>query len=307
MSTPFSTLSVDEKLDRLYSTVLFEIQNNSKRHSELSTSVAQLKTEVSGHLEAFSDQINVLKVDIDEVKKHEAITVKRFTAMETTLNNIRQTGMECDLVISGIGELEKNNDELLSMVSAVLKFVKCDKQYIVRSATRIGKSTNSNSKKTTGPRSILVKTGSKEEKIMILKAKRKVIISADKVIFNGKPIGSSQDVIYFNENLTKLNGDIYFAALKLKKLRLVKYVWLRNGTTYIKEQDDSKVIQVSNPEQINSFRTKNNLNSTPIDDMFISFEDVNVCPSTLQVNNEKTDGKPETRSKTRMTLSKPKS
>lgn len=281
----FKNLPMDEKLDKLYSTLLFEIENNGKRHYELSVTFEKLKADVTNNLQTFSDKIKILEGNIGAVKNNEAVTVKRLDAIDYAVNNLKQIGMCTDMVINGIVEVEQNRDELLSLVYTVLRQINCDKPYTVYSAFRIGKAAVNGNKN----RSVLVKLSSKVERNMILSAKRKVKITADKILFKNKPLGTADNIIYINESLTKLNADIYFAALKLKKANIVKYIWLRNGSTFLKENDSSAVTRISSIEQLKSFsRGKRKFNSTPID--LNESIDPNSSPPPMQEDKRLKDG-----------------
>ena len=58
--------------------------------------------------------------------------------------------------------------------------------------------------------------------------------------------------IYINENLTKINSDIFFRARVLRKDKLIHICWTSNGITFIKLQENSTKKRILNFTEFSS-------------------------------------------------------
>lgn len=68
-----------------------------------------------------------------------------------------------------------------------------------------------------------------------------------------KNVGTVNDVLYFDEHLTKELSQLYFMARSLRKRKLIKYVYIRNGALLVKRTDTSPVVKIIEPEELKVF------------------------------------------------------
>lgn len=266
MAAAFGSLSVDDKLDRLYNALVLEIENNNKRHSELSNQLVQWKSEVESNVNGFKTELESVMHVVRDLKNHDQVVDKKIQSVERTLNDLEQKSLSCDILITGIDEVESNNTDLVSIVNNTLQLVKIDKPFTVISARRIGKAAQDRTK----PRMICVQLNNCIVRNSILTAKRKRQITVNEIRFKNKPIGTSNDKVYFNENLTKLNSEIFYAARQLLKRKLINLLWIRNGSIFYKENKDSIAARFCDMDSVKLLVSKHNLNSTPVDDVFLN-------------------------------------
>ena len=66
--------------------------------------------------------------------------------------------------------------------------------------------------------------------------------------------------VYVNESLTALNGSIFKNSRQRLK-PFCKYIWTNNGTTFVKQHDDSKKIIIKNMENISDIEQRFKLES----------------------------------------------
>jgi hypothetical protein len=61
--------------------------------------------------------------------------------------------------------------------------------------------------------------------------------------FSTKDLGCNENrTIYINESLSAYNRRLYSAAKELKKQGKLKYLWVRNGTIFVRKEDGGRKI-----------------------------------------------------------------
>lgn len=181
-----------------------EIKTNIKRSIEyqeiLNKAVQKLKTENKEQ-----------KVEIFELNQRmEGLERKSLDSTFNLYPLLATEGQDLHEVLEKIG----NNINL-----------KLDKEVIVDVFRRP-------KKKSGKPGDVVVKCSSPKLRDEILnKIKRKKLLHTD--------IGLNCDLgrIYGNEELTKQGKDIYFAALKEKREKHWKYLWVKAGRSYVKKEE----------------------------------------------------------------------
>lgn len=198
------------------------------------------------------DQINdywkkendLLKKQLSAVNNKYLQVNEKLTVVLGQINNIRQEGLSRNLLMKGIPEIDKDNVELKIMVGKILKKLRFELDMTYIDCFRIGKKTEDRS------RPVVVCLSSTGLKNVVLRDKRSTKISCANFSSEGRPWGPTEDLIYFDEHLTKENHTIYMAARKLKKHGF-KYVWTRNGRIFVKYDEDSKVLWIDSPGTLN--------------------------------------------------------
>jgi len=63
-------------------------------------------------------------------------------------------------------------------------------------------------------------------------------------IYKNRSILHLQKKVYINESLSKQNKRLFNSCLEYKKANRYKYIWTKNGKTFLKQGDESDVIVI---------------------------------------------------------------
>lgn len=164
------------------------------------------------------------------------------------------------MIIRNIPEDKKYEDKLLEIVQLLIQKIQYTKPVNICSVQRIGTVVDGEAKQQNRP--VVVKFASKSEMIDVLSVKKKVTINCSQILYGNEPIGTADQVIFFDERLTKLNSDLYYHARLLRKNGHVKYAWMRNGIVYVRKSENSSAVRIVEIQQCKSLEKKRKLNST---------------------------------------------
>lgn len=104
------------------------------------------------------------------------------------------------------------------------------------SAFRIGKDENRSAIK------VVFKTN--DTKLAIMKSKERFEL-------NSKKLGYTQDKkIYINHDLTKTNLELYMAAKNFKKENNFRYLWISNGSIFLRRDENSATLLIDDKEKL---------------------------------------------------------
>lgn len=255
----FSKCDSDEKLDRLYN-MLCNVQSVVKQSND------DIK-KLGKRVQAVDLRVDRIEQKVKSVEKKTDNTDGEIKQLKSTINELQQAKLECDMIIHGVPEIESDEQSLLTVVEIIIGQLNCDKPYNILSIYRLGKA-NDTSKKSK-PRPINVQFEHKNQKATVLKAKKKVEISCDKIKLEDKSIGKSNQLIYFDERLTKETSFLYYNARQLRKQQLLKQAFILNGNLFVRETEDSEAIRIRNREQLFLYKKDNKSNSTKNDEFDI--------------------------------------
>lgn len=233
----FSELNIDDKLKNLYSMMCMESENAKLRHQEVTGKFAELGTRI--------EVIEKKCLDVDERCSELSHTVEQ---LKSTVNDLQQSALHCDLLIQGVPEIEENDQELSSIIHQVINKVPFKPINGIASLHRVGKAKKQT--EATKPRPVLLKLENEDDKKGLLKAKKTVSISCDQFNCRGSPLGTKNQLIYFDERVTKYTADLFFEARKLRERNVIQSAWVRNGILKVKRSKDSDVIRIVNSQQL---------------------------------------------------------
>ena len=163
---------------------------------------------------------------------------KRVALIESSHDALEQYGRRNNLVISGIPDSVQNSDLELT-VASVLSDIDINVELKeVEDCHRIGKS-NNGSKKT-----IIRFINRKYCKKALLKRKQLERIDLKKHKF------VSDTRIFINENLKVKNEHLAFNCRSLKKRNYIFGIFTKNGTVYIKENENSRPVVILNMDAL---------------------------------------------------------
>lgn len=283
----FAMLSSEDKLDRMYNEIRCGNGLSAKNHKEL-----------SGKLDKLVERVVTVENKVENIDSKCNFLESKVKQLTVKVIDLEQKNLECNIVVRNVPEIEKNEQDLCAIVNLLIQRLKLDFEPNICCIRRMGKKGHS----PTVHRPILLQVTDKVDKTKLLIAKKKTKITCDQLAYEDKNVGTVDNVVYFDEHLTKELSQLYFLARNLRKRQLVKYVFIRNGTLLIKRSDNSPVVKIVDQEELKSFE-KRKLNSTELDEPMHEEQVINVS-SIIEHNtkklctqsNENEPGKIETRS-----------
>lgn len=164
--------------------------------------------------------------------------------MKRSLNNFEQRELNSNVIIRGVPEVpNEKQSETGHIVYEILKLLSFESSNEIVDIFRFGQSGKS-------PRPIMLKMFSSASKKTLLSSKKKCRIAAESIRINGRSIGSANDVIFMDEQLTPFSASIYYGARNLKKEKVVSFAWTTDGTVFVKKDEKSKPIKLSSPREV---------------------------------------------------------
>lgn len=242
-SDQFAQLSSDDKLNKMWEK-LCQVDDQSK---EMILNINTLKSEI-GKIDARVEKCEYRNNDLAEEVK----------SLKITVNDLQQAALDNDVIIRNVDEIEKNEDDLLTVTQLILDKINIPVPVNILNVRRLGRMTEGSKRN----RSILVTLGSAAERDRVMAAKRKVAIKGSQIVFENMAVGKDDTFIFFDENLTKHTADLYYAARQLRKRQQLKFVWVRRGKLYAKKRDGDQPTRITDLLKINEL-AKRKFNSTP--------------------------------------------
>lgn len=223
--------------------LLQEMREESKKQikdleTDLGRSVELCHVDISELTKKIDFQSEVIKKyeqSFEKVTLENKILSKKVNELESRVDELEQYSRSNSLEINGIPESSTESViEIVKTVSSKLG-VQIDNKDI-DACHRLGVKKNDEEIKHRG---IVVRFTTRVIKEDVLQ-KRRV-----KRNFNTKDIGFSDrpaEVVYINESLSSARRQVLNAARKLKRDKLVAFVWVRNGKILVRVEQDSKVV-----------------------------------------------------------------
>ena len=237
----------------------------------LVSELKEVKVELSSQtkiIDGLKDSLSYLSKDVEDLKSENQIMKKEMklikegnlclaekvvkvqeneSALSIRLNQMDNFLRGNNIEIQGVAVSENENQEDLEKITmAILKIV--DPRIVRQQIGEIKRvrPTNTNHKTNDGKRvfnPILVKFKSREVKVNIMKAKKKLA--------NANLNGISDGKIYINENLTKYSRNLLFHARRFRRDNGWMFAWCsQGGTILMKQQMNSPVIVINSMEDI---------------------------------------------------------
>ncbi|XP_074031348.1 uncharacterized protein [Leptinotarsa decemlineata] len=165
-------------------------------------------------------------------------------SLQSKVNDLDQASHSNNLEIQGIPE--KRNEDLLNIVEKIGAYINCNvTPHTVDYALRV--QSNHNSSNTTS-KNIIVKFTSRKERdlfLMAVKTKRIRNNNSAKMSLDG-----ISDAFYINEHLTLANKLLYRDVRAAARDKQFKYVWVKNGVSFCRKDDSSRIIAIKSQELI---------------------------------------------------------
>lgn len=233
--------TISEKLEIIISNQTTQ----SKEVQNLQNEVRDIKQ----YIESLIDENETLRSENRQLK-HE------FQKNKIELEKIKQKQLLKQIEISGVPDKISQN-----AASAVIKIAEKVGSNIEEKDIKDLYLKKNNSKKSGEPAKIIIKFHKLGTKINFLENLKKKTISTK--IFEMIPNEGETDddnnaiyinddnAIYINERLTPYFNFLYKKARDLKKTKNIEYAWVKNGKVFIRKTSSSKVIHVTEENNLN--------------------------------------------------------
>lgn len=241
------------------------MQDNKKDSADKHTELVQKISEVQTKHESLQIEHNLL------LKQHKTLQLD-FLQLKSEVSDIAQQNLSSNVIINGVPEIETTDSELDQLVQNVFSGLNLATSAEVVDNKRLGKKSDDPNVK----RSILVKLGNSSLKTAVIKAKRGTKdFNCGLINFKNKKLGSANEQIYINEQLSPYKAYLYSEVRKLKKSGTVKYAWINNGTVLVREKDKGRVQQISHEgDLVKLWRINDTVNGAEYDTMEESGDEI---------------------------------
>lgn len=184
----------------------------------------------------FVPQMQQLKNENAELKQQVTRLEEKVAAVQNHCNNQEQYSKRNEVILSGIPTQKDENTPAL--ISNICQKVQMTLQpWEVLAAHRLPKRKN-------GDIPIIVKFHRRDFKEALIKKIKQADLKAS--MFGGKETVK----IYANEHLTRDNQKLFQKSRELLYYGY-RYVWTRNGNTFVREKEQSPIHKIENEDQIN--------------------------------------------------------
>lgn len=191
----------------------------------------------------------IIQSNVDLQNENEELK-QQINNVNFKMDKIEQQLIENNITISGI---EKQNDENIEEIiikvakSINVEITQNDIEECYRSETR---------KKTAGfPPEIFIKFKNIKIKNEILENKKGKRLNT-KILNDENQNQNAQyesRPLYINEQLTKYRQKLHKESRDARRENKVKYVWVNRGNVYVRKTDTSKIIKITEINQLNDF------------------------------------------------------
>ncbi|XP_013173848.1 PREDICTED: uncharacterized protein LOC106122445 [Papilio xuthus] len=224
----------EDELKKIAPTLL-EIQQSNRN---IESSIAFL----SAQNEEYRKKIEKLERQAQEDKKY-------VTLLEEKIEDIQKSMRKTCFEIKNVPKKDKESKEdLIEMVTNLTKNIGCDvdKNHIKDIYRVRGKKDGARNTP------IIVETTSTILKNDILKMSKSFNIRhKTKICAQHLGLRNGEDVpVYVTENLTPKSARLYFLARDLVKSKSYKFCWTAYGKVYVRKDENSAIILISNESQI---------------------------------------------------------
>lgn len=190
-----------------------------------------------------------LKARVDTIDRQQVTIVDELCFLSSELAESQQAPLAANATLRGIPETENIDSHLLSAVKLVLKKCLPGAHNSVVSVERIGRL-----RKEEKGRPIVIKFIDSEKQKEVIKAFRNHPPTLADITFNDKTTaGTSNDKLYLNDQLGRINSRVYYNARKLLKTGAVKFVWCTEGRIFVRKAEGEPAFKISHITQLAKF------------------------------------------------------
>lgn len=200
------------------------VESNASTKNDILQKIGELITELSQ-----------VKQKVESVVTENVELRSEIKILHVQLNEVRQHGLSQNMLIRGVPETELNDTQLRELTLKCINLVEClvDPSELLH-VTRIGRKIDGKN------RPILVKFYSEylRDNVIALKKKRRIKIS--EISQQSIQLESPDDLVYFDEHITRENAVLFGLARKLYPMG-AKFVWLKRGRIFVRLEENGPV------------------------------------------------------------------
>lgn len=227
-----------EKLDQKMDLVLGKLDSLTKSVDFLAKKYEELKDNVKGTIE---NQEKVNKA-VCKVQKENKELKKEMANIKMKVEILERTALEQTLNLYPLLETNGENlRDILGKIGDAVGFKNLNKNVVMvyrRPQKKSGK-----------PGDILIKCDSVYNRNLLLEK-----IKAKKLAHKDIGLICSLDRIYGNEELTWEAKNVYYSAVKSRREKGWKYLWVKAGRTYVKKEDGGATFRLDNMDELEKIR-----------------------------------------------------
>ncbi|XP_063381572.1 uncharacterized protein LOC134668055 [Cydia fagiglandana] len=196
--------------------------------------------------------MTTLNNDIKTLNSERNELLSTITGLTDRLNQIEQHMRDCNVEIQGIPE--DKNENLVNTIQHIAEVVSCSMSDVdILHCTRVASQNKENKK----PRTIIAKlrsTRCRDELLSAVGRFNKTKARDQKLNSSVLGIGGPAVPIYVSEHLSPVNKTLHWAARKKATELSYKYVWVRNGSVFMRKDDNSRYIIVKTQQTLDSLQ-----------------------------------------------------
>lgn len=174
----------------------------------------------------------MLEETCETLRKENGVLKKEVKELKERMDTNEYTLREKNIEIQGIpyNKNEKLSETIIEMGNNIgIHLKEEDIDHITRLRGRSDK-----------PGPIIVAFTKKESKEKFMSSRRNRSLYAREIGFE-----NSRNQIYINEDLTKQKKELLWKTRKIKKERNFKYVWCKQGNIFLRRDDNTEIIKIS--------------------------------------------------------------
>ena len=208
---------------------VFELEETVKFLNDDCEELRKKNVDFNNQIEFNKKQTNKLTLIVEKIEKDDGELFMKVNQMD---NFLRRQNVE----IQGVPVTE--NEDLEKIVTNVLKIVdpRLERKELVSFRRMKPTGMAEDRKKAFNP--ILVKFRSFEQKVKIMKEKKKLANA------NFNSIGQNVERVFINENLTPFSRDLLYHTRRFQKANGWKFSWSSGGVVLMREQENSKAVVI---------------------------------------------------------------
>ena len=227
----------ENKLKTIIKDLLGEFLNPIKKSLEVE--MKELKESVQFMSNSFDDhktKIEKVMKELKQIKRKNMDLKTKLNELEKKINNQEQKEKQNNMIIVGVPKQnEKDPKKTVKKIIRAMKIEVADED--VKEVFRIGK-------KEDAP--ILIKLSKQEMKTEILKTIKKIKgIKTNKCGLEGR-----NNNLFFNEDLTNYNQNLFKTAREFKKTHKLKSVYTMYGKIYLRKNDTDAPVRISSKDDL---------------------------------------------------------
>lgn len=182
-----------------------------------------------------------LEETCDSLKKENSKLKKELKEVQNRVENMEYISREKNLEIQGIPEEDEENlNKTIINIANLL-----DMELLEEEIDYIYRIKNTRKEPSNKPAPIIVSFKKKDTKEKLLFSRKRRSIYSKEIGFK-----KSRSQVYINEHLTKRSKELFWEARKLKKEHNFKYAWYKHGSIYVKRNDNTNTIKISDESDI---------------------------------------------------------